>query len=275
MMSEKQLLRDKLSAIVETLSPENKHYFEDIEEYMFLKSFLKDERFILEQLFSMASDLKYAEIDGMSAVDFFGIQSHTMADELLKNAPKARLKDILTLYFNSVFVLYGIETLSLFSNTGRMTLELWTFLMSCLIVLLIFMTIFSLLPKIMFKKKVSNISLVTLTIFIVVILNIASSFPKVISDYGIYAIFPEFMDWVFVSFVTLLVSILVIRSKIFKPFAFPIMALLIGGLLQKLATKGIVHGDIWTVWLPTALLLIGTCLFYWFSRKFLSFTQDS
>ena len=46
MASEKQVLRDKISNIVDNLLDENRDYFEDIREYMLFKSFLKDEKAI-------------------------------------------------------------------------------------------------------------------------------------------------------------------------------------------------------------------------------------
>ncbi len=84
MKRDKQVFRDKTNAIVDSLLPENKSYFDEIRGYMILKSFFKDEKAILEQIYSMASDFKMAEVDGLTAVDFFGTEPKVMADQLLK-----------------------------------------------------------------------------------------------------------------------------------------------------------------------------------------------
>ncbi|MFU8734394.1 hypothetical protein ACLMAQ_07775 [Streptococcus suis] len=70
MKRDKQVLRDKTNIIVDNLLPENKAYFDEIRDYMILKSFFKDEKAILEQIYSMVSDFKMAEVDGLTAVDF-------------------------------------------------------------------------------------------------------------------------------------------------------------------------------------------------------------
>ncbi len=41
MKRDKQVLRDKTNIIVDNLLPENKAYFDEIRDYMILKSFLK------------------------------------------------------------------------------------------------------------------------------------------------------------------------------------------------------------------------------------------
>ncbi len=45
MKRDKQVLRDKTNIIVDNLLPENKAYFDEIRDYMILKSFLKMKRF--------------------------------------------------------------------------------------------------------------------------------------------------------------------------------------------------------------------------------------
>lgn len=131
MKRDKQVLRDKTNIIVDNLLPENKAYFDEIRDYMILKSFFKDEKAILEQIYSMVSDFKMAEVDGLTAVDFFGTDPKDMADQLLKNAPKVPLREMTITYFSAVATLYAIGTFLLFANTGQFQLEFILFLASC------------------------------------------------------------------------------------------------------------------------------------------------
>ena len=262
MASEKQVLRDKISNIVDSLLDENRDYFEDIREYMLFKSFLKDEKAILEQVYSMASDLKMAEADGLTAADFFGTDAKGMADQLLENAPKVRFKELASIYLSAVLILFGIGLLMLFSTTGHFRLELYLFLGACLNALVVCWMFFVLLPKVLFKDNPSKWLIGLIFIGGIILFNVTFNLPTMVANKGIYLSFPKFVDWLFVVVVGLATLLMAIKEKIFRVFSFLIFAFLINGVLKKLVAIGVVSGQIWSVGLPITSLVFGLLLFY-------------
>ncbi len=150
MKRDKQVLRDKTNIIVDNLLPENKAYFDEIRDYMILKSFLKMKKRFWNRFIVWSVISKMAEVDGLTAVDFFGTDPKDMADQLLKNAPKAPLREMTITYFSAVATLYAIGTFLLFANTGQFQLEFILFLASCTNALLLCWLVFGLLPSVLF-----------------------------------------------------------------------------------------------------------------------------
>lgn len=274
MASEKQILRDKINGIVDSLLPENRDYFEDIREYMLFKSFLKDEKAILEQIYSLASDLKMAEADGLTAVDFFGTDAKGMADQLLEHAPRISFKELASTYLSAVLALFGIELLLLFLDTGHFQLELYLFIAACLGALLLCWAVFFLLPKVLFKDNPSKLLIGLILIIGMMLFNVIAHLPAKVADNGIYLRFPEIFDWVFVVGVGLATLLLAITKKTFRAFAFPIFAFLVNGILKKLMTMGLISGQLWSVWLPILLTLTAVLLFYRMNRNLLKDQSD-
>ncbi|MGT2833623.1 hypothetical protein [Streptococcus halotolerans] len=262
MKNEKQVLRDKTNSIIDSLTPENKRYFKTIQEYMILKSFFKDEKTILEQLYVMASDLKVAEKDGLSAMDFFGTDSKEMADQLLKNAPKVAIKDIASIYFSAVFILFGIEILVLFSETGHFQLELLMFVASCINASLICWIVFTVLPKFLFKEKQSKVIMGLIVVGSIILFNVIFRLPDIVGDKGIYLTFPEVVDWVFVIVTSIVVLLLSLKKRAIRAATFPILAFLLLGVIKKLIAMRILSGELWSTWIPLCALVLGMLVFY-------------
>ncbi|AER21817.1 TPA: hypothetical protein U1456_001599 [Streptococcus suis] len=262
MKRDKQVLRDKTNIIVDNLLPENKAYFDEIRDYMILKSFFKDEKAILEQIYSMVSDFKMAEVDGLTAVDFFGTDPKDMADQLLKNAPKAPLREMTITYFSAVATLYAIGTFLLFANTGQFQLEFILFLASCTNALLLCWLVFGLLPSVLFKPKASKMIIGLIVLTIIILFNIIFNLPAMIGDKAIYLKFLEMFDWLFVIVTSLATIVFSVKVKVFRTFALPIFAFLLIGIIKKLLVMNLVSGDLWTVWLPIGLLCAAMILFY-------------
>ncbi|MGX7777211.1 hypothetical protein ACVV62_09125 [Streptococcus pluranimalium] len=267
MASEKQVLRDKISNIVDSLLNENRDYFEEIREYMLFKSFLKDEKAILEQVYSMASDLKMAEADGLTAADFFGTDAKGMADQLLENAPKVRFKELASIYLSAVLVLFGIELLVLFSRTGHFQLGWYLFLGSCLNALVICWMVSVLLPKVLFKDNPSEWLIGLIFVGGIIIVNVSYHLPTMVANKGIYFSFPEFVDWLFVGLVSILTLFYSAKKKDFRPVSFPILSFLITGILKKFMAMGLIGGQFWSDWFPIAISAFALLIFYIMSYR--------
>lgn len=267
MKNDKQILRDKTNGIIDSLKPENKDYFETIQGYMILKSFFKDEKFILEQLYAMASDLRVAERDGLSAIDFFGTDSKEMADQLLENAPKVTIKEIASIYFSAVFVLFGIEILVLFSKTGHFQLELFMFMASCINALLICWIVFTVLPKFLFNEKQSKVLIGLAVVAAIILFNVVFSLPDMIGDKGIYLKFPEAVDWLFAIVTGIVMLVLFVKKSVIRASVFPILAFLLLGIIKKLIAMRILSGELWSIWIPVCALVLGMLIFYVISYR--------
>uniref|UniRef100_UPI003F68CE96 hypothetical protein n=2 Tax=Streptococcus pluranimalium TaxID=82348 RepID=UPI003F68CE96 len=267
MASDKQILRDKITSVVNSLLAENRDYFEYIREYMLFKSFLKDEKAILEQIYSMASDLKMAEADGLTAADFFGTDAKGMADQLLENAPKVRFKELASIYLSAVLILFGIGLLVLFSRIGHFQLGLYLFWGTCFNALVICWMIFVLLPKVLFKDNPSEWLIGLIFVGGIIIVNVSYHLPTMVANKGIYFSFPEFVDWLFVGLVSILTLFYSAKKKDFRPVSFPIVAFLITGILKKFMAMGLIGGQFWSDWFPIAISTFALLIFYIMSYR--------
>ncbi|MFC6182127.1 hypothetical protein [Lactiplantibacillus daowaiensis] len=85
--------RDAMNQTIAQLTPTDQQYFDQLGTYLATASFTLDETAINLQLLSMAQDLLNAERTGQDASQFFGQQPQAMADAILVQLPKSRLRD--------------------------------------------------------------------------------------------------------------------------------------------------------------------------------------
>lgn len=234
---------------------------------MLFKSFLKDEKAILEQVYSMASDLKMAEADGLTAADFFGTDAKGMADQLLENAPKVRFKELASIYLSAVLILFGIGLLMLFSTTGHFRLELYLFLGACLNALVVCWMFFVLLPKVLFKDNPSKLLIGLIMIIGIILFNVFFNLTEMDTNDGINLRLPEIFDWVFVGLVSILTLFYSAKKKDFRPVSFPILSFLITGILKKFMAMRLIGGQFWSDWFPIAISAFALLIFYIMSYR--------
>lgn len=110
--------------VIVSLKPENRDFFEKIQGYMIFSSFFRDEIAIRQLILQLALDLKAAEADGISAVDYFGDEPKQMVDDLIKESNVATKLSLTKLLGIIVGILCYFRFWSDFASHGQFTLNL-------------------------------------------------------------------------------------------------------------------------------------------------------
>lgn len=92
MNKSKQYL-NQINRLKKQLNPKDLKYFDDLQTYMSTESLFFNEEIIYSQLLNMIQDLLDANEDNISAEEFFGNDPKTMANEILSELPRPKLRD--------------------------------------------------------------------------------------------------------------------------------------------------------------------------------------
>lgn len=85
----KEMYREKISEIQESLTDENKTYFKSLYDTIFLSgALLYKEKAMLETSYNLLLDLLDAQCGGEQAIDYFGMTSDEMAKKILQKMEK-------------------------------------------------------------------------------------------------------------------------------------------------------------------------------------------
>ena len=93
MLRTKQLMTDSYK-ILNSLTPDNGKFFFDLMRYLRTKGFLKNALSLELKINEIANDLKHADLEEVSAQDFFGNQPKEMAHEILKSLPNDKISHL-------------------------------------------------------------------------------------------------------------------------------------------------------------------------------------
>ncbi|HBZ59765.1 MAG TPA: hypothetical protein DEO30_02420 [Lactococcus sp.] len=101
------MYREKISDIQDNLTEENKTYFNDLYDAIFLNgALLYKEEAMLETSYNLLLDLLDAQNDGENAIKYFGMTPDEMADNILKKWKKRHQMNSEKLFGILVFLLY-------------------------------------------------------------------------------------------------------------------------------------------------------------------------
>ena len=228
MKSSAQEYREATNKIEEQFNDENKKYFEELRSYLLFSSLLYDEASMNEQIYSIAQDLLEAQLNGESAIDFFGHHPKSSADEILKHSKLSSWKERSQWIGIVVGITWAFAFISDFSNRGSVVINPLKYLLLALLALLMLSGAFQLLKRSSFKsKKASKIKeflLVWLfcSIYIGLVLIITLFAPNVMSFTISYP-----ADLIIISSLTLIgfIAILVQKNPSFYPFSIMIIGL--------------------------------------------------
>lgn len=262
-ISDSDRLSDQIEHEIEGLSSNNASYAQQMNEYMTFKGFLKDENAVFEELLSMVNTIKEMDTQGILAEEYFGKGPNALADDILRKIPRQSIGEILRDYAKGVAFIYAINLLIAFSETGQFRLELWTFVISCLLVLAIVFWIMKLVPKAIKNGELSKGRAFFLVLVAIIISKVILKMPREIGEMGIYLDFPEVIDWLFVGAVSLGSVIVVVKYSRFRLLPLPIMAFLLTGIIKKCFLYGFVSGQLWETWLPMSLQIGSIICFFW------------
>lgn len=124
MRFEKSPLRKEIEKIEDRLSPENKAYLGKLNGYMMLTSLFHAAEDQMESLLlPIYQDVLQAQEDGMSAEDYLGKDTKTMADELLADLPPMKWHYGLRVTGNLALIYLGWHYMMEFAMNGYLQVE--------------------------------------------------------------------------------------------------------------------------------------------------------
>lgn len=95
-MTNNQQTLTQINQLKQRLAANDQRYFDDLQLYLSTAGLFYNETQLNQQLLNMLLDLRDANADGQSAIDFFGNDPQTMSNEIIKQLPTPKLRDQLS-----------------------------------------------------------------------------------------------------------------------------------------------------------------------------------
>lgn len=244
--------REKLNQIEGQLTLENQAYFDDLRGYMSFGGLFLDEGELNAQLYQMASDLVVAQMDGVSAVAFFGNHPKLLADELLHNTKKASLATLLGMVSLVVGILWGINLINDFSQPGILRLSIPQYFLDAVIGVVGVGLIFLIMKHSFYPTKKSHTpqrwtSIAVVAVSLLVIGGQMASALLFIDDGLIRIPYPG--DLLLLGAIMILAFAAVLLKGIsdYYPIGGLVLGLVVIGGIHRLFVADVLTGRIWTV----------------------------
>ena len=258
---------EETQALMQTFSQEDQAYFQDLWDYFNLAGFLYEEKALKEQVYNLALDFSKASGDGWTAKDYFGQDPKGMADQILENMPKESTRSVLKYgaIVSGIVIFYRL--LSDFASQAVLVLKPLVYLTDGILGLLVVGLLFYLLRRLIFAEEKSK-----KVIYGVVVLVLGIYF---ISEIVGVRFLPAFA-WLTVpnpwdAFLMTGASAGLIlwqwKEEFARAFIFPILSFLIVGFLHRWTLAQGIQNPSMTVLLPTAVIVFGLVIYYWFTIR--------
>ena len=254
-------------ALVQTFSQEDQAYFQDLWDYFNFAGFLYEEKALKEQVYNLALDFSQASGDGWTAKDYFGQDPKGMADQIIENMPKESTRSVLKYgaIISGIVIFYRL--LSDFASQAVLVLKPLVYLTDSILGLLAVGLLFYLLRRLIFAEEKSKKA-----IYGVVVLVLGIYF---ISEMVGVRFLPAFA-WLTVpspwdAFLIIGASAGLIlwqwKEEFARAFIFPILSFLVVGFLHRWTLAQGIQNPSMTVLLPTAVIVFGLVIYYWFTIR--------
>ena len=254
-------------ALVQTFSQEDQAYFQDLWDYFNFAGFLYEEKALKEQVYNLALDFSQASGDGWTAKDYFGQDPKGMADQIIENMPKESTRSVLKYgaIISGIVIFYRL--LSEFASQAVLVLKPLVYLTDSILGLLAVGLLFYLLRRLIFAEEKSKKA-----IYGVVVLVLGIYF---ISEMVGVRFLPAFA-WLTVpspwdAFLIIGASAGLIlwqwKEEFARAFIFPILSFLVVGFLHRWTLAQGIQNPSMTVLLPTAVIVFGLVIYYWFTIR--------
>lgn len=158
-MNEAKKYIDAMDRIDAQLNEEDKLYFHNLKEYMMTNTYAIDKESMYEQIYQMYLDFMNAKDDGYSAIDFFGNNPKEMADQIIKELPKATLINISKPIGILAIVLWGIRLFYDFMYNLQITINPVVYLFDLVLSLSLIFILFKIINNSIFRNpKLSDMN---------------------------------------------------------------------------------------------------------------------
>ena len=258
---------EETQALIQTFSQEDQAYFQDLWDYFNFAGFLYEEKALKEQVYNLALDFSQASGDGWTAKDYFGQDPKGMADQIIENMPKESTRSVLKYgaIISGIVIFYRL--LSEFASQAVLVLKPLVYLTDSILGLLAVGLLFYLLRRLIFAEEKSKKA-----IYGVVVLVLGIYF---ISEMVGVRFLPAFA-WLTVpspwdAFLIIGASAGLIlwqwKEEFARAFIFPILSFLVVGFLHRWTLAQGIQNPSMTVLLPTAVIVFGLVIYYWFTIR--------
>jgi len=258
---------EETQALVQTFSQEDQAYFQDLWDYFNFAGFLYEEKALKEQVYNLALDFSQASGDGLTAKDYFGQDPKEMADQIIENMPKESTRSGLKYgaIISGIVIFYRL--LSDFASQAVLVLKPLVYLTDSILGLLAVGLLFYLLRRLIFAEEKSKKA-----IYVAVVLVLGIYFISEIVGVRFLPAFawltvPNPWDALLITGASGALILWQWKEELGRAFVFPIVAFLVVGFLHRWTLAQGIQNLGMTVLLPTAVIVFGLVIYYWFTIR--------
>ena len=258
---------EETQALVQTFSQEDQVYFQDLWDYFNFAGFLYEEKALREQVYNLALDFSQASGDGLTAKDYFGQDPKEMADQIIENMPKESTRSVLKYgaIVSGIVIFYRL--LSDFASQAVLVLKPLVYLTDSILGLLAVGLLFYLLRRLIFaEEKLKK------AIHVAIVLVLGVYFASEIVGVRFlpalaWLAVPSPWDALLMTGASGALILWQWKEELGRAFVFPIIAFLIVGFLHRWTLAQGIQNPSMTVLLPTAVIVFGLVIYYWFTIR--------
>ena len=254
-------------ALVQTFSQEDQAYFQDLWDYFNFAGFLYEEKALKEQVYNLALDFSQASGDGWTAKDYFGQDPKGMADQIIENMPKESTRSVLKYgaIISGIVIFYRL--LSEFASQAVLVLKPLVYLTDSILGLLAVGLLFYLLRRLIFAEEKSKKAIYGVVVLVLGIYFISEMVGVRFLPAFAWLTVPSPWDSFLMTGACGALILWQWKEEFARAFIFPILSFLVVGFLHRWTLAQGIQNPSMTVLLPTAVIVFGLVIYYWFTIR--------
>ena len=258
---------EETQALMQTFSQEDQAYFQDLWDYFNFAGFLYKEEALREQVYNLAVDFSQARADGLTAKDYFGIDPKGMADQILENMPKESTRSVLKYgaIVSGIVIFYRL--LSDFASQAVLVLKPLVYLTDSILGLLAVGLLFYLLRRLIFAEEKSKKAIYGVVVLVLGIYFISEMVGVRFLPTLAWLTVPSPWDAFLMTGASAGLILWQWKEEFVRAFIFPILSFLVVGFLHRWTLAQGIQNPSLTVLLPTAVIVFGLVIYYWFTIR--------
>ena len=258
---------EETQALVQTFSQEDQAYFQDLWDYFNFAGFLYEEKALREQVYNLAPDFSQAGADGWTAKDYFGLDPKEMADQIIENMPKESTRSVLKYgaIISGIVIFYRL--LSDFASQAVLVLKPLVYLTDIILGLLAIGLLFYLLRRLIFAEVKSKKAIYGSVVLVLGIYFISEIVGVRFLPAFAWLTVPNPWDTFLMTGASAGLILWQWKEEFVRAFIFPILSFLVVGFLHRWTLAQGIQNPSMTVLLPTAVIVFGLVIYYWFTIR--------
>ena len=253
--------------LIQTFQKEDQVYFQDLWDYFNFAGFLYEEKALREQVYNLALDFSQASGDGWTAKDYFGQDPKGMADQIIENMPKESTRSVLKYgaIISGIMIFYRL--LSDFASQAVLVLKPLVYLTDSILGLLAVGLLFYLLRRLIFAEEKSKKAIYGVVVLVLGIYFISEMVGVRFLPTLAWLTVPSPWDAFLMTGASAGLILWQWKEEFARAFIFPILSFLVVGFLHRWTLAQGIQNPSMTVLLPTAVIVFGLVIYYWFTIR--------